>query len=170
MLKLNVGFSRKVGEANYGSRGASVNLELELESMLVGEPAALHERIRALFRMARASVDEELGGHASGATANGQAHGANGHEGGSEGAARDGGQHSGHRSGSGNGWGRPGRRGASTSQVRAIHAIANRQQIDLTQQLQSRFGVDRPDDLSVSQASELIDALKSQTDDGGSQR
>ena len=34
-LKLNVGLSRKVGEANYGSRGASVNLELELESGLV---------------------------------------------------------------------------------------------------------------------------------------
>ena len=35
MIKLNCGFSRKVGEANYGSRGASVNLELEIE--LIGE-------------------------------------------------------------------------------------------------------------------------------------
>ncbi len=32
MIKLNAGFSRKVGEPNYGSRGASVNVELELES------------------------------------------------------------------------------------------------------------------------------------------
>ena len=37
-LKLNVGLSRKIGEANFGSRGASVNLELELESGLAGEP------------------------------------------------------------------------------------------------------------------------------------
>ena len=32
MIKLNAGFSRKVGEANYSSRGASVNVDLELES------------------------------------------------------------------------------------------------------------------------------------------
>jgi hypothetical protein len=30
MLKLNAGLSRKVGEPDYGSRGASVNLELEV--------------------------------------------------------------------------------------------------------------------------------------------
>ncbi len=34
-MKLNVGLSRKVGEPNYGSRGASVNLELELDAALV---------------------------------------------------------------------------------------------------------------------------------------
>ena len=40
-LKLNVGLNRKVGEQNYGSRGASVNVEMELESSLVGEPSRL---------------------------------------------------------------------------------------------------------------------------------
>ena len=38
MIKLNAGFSRKVGEANYSSRGASVNLELELESSMIFGP------------------------------------------------------------------------------------------------------------------------------------
>ena len=38
MLRLNAGFSRKVGETNYGSRGARVNVELEVESKLIGDP------------------------------------------------------------------------------------------------------------------------------------
>lgn len=40
MLKLNVGFTNEVGEANYGSRGAAVNLELKLDSSLVVPCAA----------------------------------------------------------------------------------------------------------------------------------
>ena len=65
MIKLNAGFSRKVGEANYSSRGASVNLELELESSLVAEPEKMSDKIRALFTLARKAVDEELkNGHA----------------------------------------------------------------------------------------------------------
>ena len=65
MIKLNAGFSRKVGEANYSSRGASVNLELELESSMIDSPEKMHEKIRALFSLARKAVDEELkNGHA----------------------------------------------------------------------------------------------------------
>ncbi len=60
MIKLNAGFSRKVGEPNYGSRGASVNVDLELESALMQDPEKLHEKIRALFAIARKAVDEEL--------------------------------------------------------------------------------------------------------------
>jgi hypothetical protein len=61
MIKLNAGVSRKVGEPNYGSRGASVNVELELESTVVNDTAALHKKIRGLFSLAKKSVDEELG-------------------------------------------------------------------------------------------------------------
>ena len=61
MLKLNAGFSRKVGEPNYGSRGASVNVELEVESGLISDPDALMTRIRNLFGIAKRSVDAELG-------------------------------------------------------------------------------------------------------------
>ena len=61
MIKLNCGVSRKVGEPNYGSRGASVNVELELESATVQDPKLLHEKIRRLFALAKTSVDEEFG-------------------------------------------------------------------------------------------------------------
>ncbi len=63
MLKLNIGFSRKVGEANYGSRGASVNLEIEVESGLVREPDKLQAKIDYLFDLAKKSVDAQLNGN-----------------------------------------------------------------------------------------------------------
>ena len=103
MLKLNVGLSRKVGEANYGSRGASVNLELEVESALAGDPQTLQDRIRSLFRLARASVDEELNGNGQANGHHGNGHNQNGHSNGSR---------------------RSNGRSATASQVRAIHAIA----------------------------------------------
>ena len=61
MIKLNVGVSRKVGEPNYSSRGASVNVELELESSAAQDAHVLHDRIRHLFAVARDAVAEELG-------------------------------------------------------------------------------------------------------------
>ena len=76
MLKLNVGLSQKIGEANYGSRGASVNLELELDSALAADPDKLKDRIRCLFALAKASVEEELNSQAcngrQGSIGNGQ--------------------------------------------------------------------------------------------------
>ena len=149
MLKLNVGLSRKVGEANYGSRGASVNLELEVESALAGDPQTLQDRIRSLFRLARASVDEELNGNGRANGHHGNGHNQNGHSNGSR---------------------RSNGRSATASQVRAIHAIASRQRIDLTGELHQRYGVDRPDDLSISEASELIDSLTPQTSNGNGGR
>src|SRR2546421_4538850 len=77
-LKLNVGLSRKVGQANYGSRGAVVNVELELEASLVDRPQELHGRIRQLFALARGAVDEELRPEAPQASATPSANG-NGH-------------------------------------------------------------------------------------------
>jgi hypothetical protein len=59
-LKTNVGLSRKVADNNFGSRGASVNLEVELDSSLLQEPERLLDRIRQVFRLAQRAVDEEL--------------------------------------------------------------------------------------------------------------
>src|SRR5271166_3460396 len=75
-LKLNIGLTKKVGDSNFGSRGATVNVEVEVESALANDPAKLQERIRQVFNLVRSSVDEELNGsHGSTAPANGNGNG-----------------------------------------------------------------------------------------------
>ncbi len=134
-LKLSIGLSRKVGEANYGSRGATVGLEMEVEASLVDQPQEFHERIAHLFELAQQAVEHELAGPACVAA---------------QGAAEDGAHlNSG-----------PDARPATFNQRRAILAIAARQQLDLAAELQNRFGVDRLERLTLLQASALIDALK----------
>jgi len=135
MLKLNVGLNKKIGEAAYGSRGASAELQLEAESSLVDRPDRLRERIRPLFALAKASVDEELNG-ANASQANGYA-------------------------GDGHGGRRDAARKATASQARALHVIADRQRVDLAGMLRQRFGVDTAGDLTITEASELIDEMKS---------
>jgi len=158
MLKIHATWSRKCGEANYGSRGASVSLEVEADTGLVREPDKLQAKLDYLFDLAKKSVDVQLN---------------------SEGRAEQtsaGGDHDGH--GDTNGNGRNGSNGsrrtngrqATASQVRAIHAIANRRRLDLTTELRDRFGVDRPDDLGIGEASEFIDAIKSATSGNGGRR
>jgi hypothetical protein len=146
-LKLNVGLSKKLGEANYGSRGASVNVEMELESALVGEPAKLQERIRQLFGIVRTSLAEELNGNGQTAKSTTTANGNGQPKTESNGSSA-------HPRQEGN------FRAATQSQVKAIFAITKNQGVNLTALLRNRFQVDRADDLSVQQASALIDELK----------
>lgn len=153
-LKLNVGASKKIGESNYGSRGASVNVEMELDSTLVNDPPKLQERIRQLFGMVRASLAEELNG-------NGNGHG----------HASQPTQDTGHERNGGNGNASPQRnnppRPATQSQVKAIFAITRAQGLNVNQLLRDRFHVGKPEDLSIKEASQLIDSLKSNQQKGG---
>ena len=59
-LKTNVGVSRKVSDNSYGSYGADVHLEVELDSTLINNPELFQERIRQVFRLAKQAIDEEL--------------------------------------------------------------------------------------------------------------
>ena len=61
-LKANIGFSRKIGEPHFSSRGASVHLELELDTSLLEHPAQLLEQIHESFELVRTAVDAELNG------------------------------------------------------------------------------------------------------------
>ena len=138
--KLNIGLSRKVGEANYSSRGASVNLEVELDSGTISDRQLLRRRVRSLYAMARQSVEEELRRSSDGAS-NEPAH-SNDNENGN-----------GHHT-------QPAGGTATQSQVRAIFAIARRQRLDPLGLIQERFHRDRLEDLSIREASSLIDDLK----------
>lgn len=60
MIKLNVGACRKVSDNHYGSKGGNVNIEVEVDSSLVGDSAKLQAHIRHLFELARRSLTEEL--------------------------------------------------------------------------------------------------------------
>ena len=60
MIKLSVGACKKITDGNYGSRGGNVNIEVEVDSSLVGDSAKLQAHIRHLFELARRSLTEEL--------------------------------------------------------------------------------------------------------------
>lgn len=150
MLKLNVGLSKKLGQANYGSIGGSVHIEVEADSGLVAEPDRLRDRIRQVFSLARTALDEELHGHNGGngnasppANGNGAAANGNGHANGSSPRQES------------------RQRPATASQVRALNSIAKRLGVDLGQVVREHYRVDRPESLGIKQASELIDDLKS---------
>jgi hypothetical protein len=62
----------------------------------------------------------------------------------------------------------PSPRPATVSQVKAIRAIASRRRIDLVALLRERFGLQTADELGIRDASNLIDELKSDDQDGTS--
>jgi hypothetical protein len=148
-LKLNVGACKKIGEPNYGSRGASVNVELELDTSLVAEPQKLRERIRELFAVVRSSLVEELNGNGSPRSNSAEresAHHDNGHTGNSASPQT-------------NGQRQP--RGATQSQIKALFAIAKSRGLNLNEVIRERFHCGQPEQLSIREASQLIDSLKS---------
>jgi hypothetical protein len=153
-LKLNVGVSKKLGLPAYSSIFASCNLEVELDNGLLLDPAAFRDRVQGAFLAAEQAVDDEQ--------ARLQAHG-------EPGGTRDATPRNGRRNGAlaGNGLpavrpeARPARIGkpATPSQVRAIVSIARRQRADLDGLL-CDLGVTRPEELTLADASGLIDQLK----------
>ncbi|HEV8071996.1 MAG TPA: hypothetical protein VGP76_30050 [Planctomycetaceae bacterium] len=142
-VTVNVGFSRKVGEPNYGSRGASVQLELELDRSAIEGGERFQSEIDRIFELARDAVDRELQRNlvpsselqpdldeCSEATK------------------------------SQNGRTRA-PRPATPNQVRAIQAIAQNRGVDLSQLLAGEFDAKTAEELTIVEASRLIDRLQS---------
>jgi hypothetical protein len=153
-LRLNVGISKKLGLPAYSSVGASCNLDLELENGVLRDPAGFQDQVRGAFAAAQRAVDDEL---------------ARLQAGGEPIEAREAPVINGHSNGDQAGNGKPVPRleaqqprvgkPATPSQVRAIVSIARRQHADIDGLL-CDLGVTRPEELSLADASRLIDQLK----------
>jgi hypothetical protein len=156
-LKLTVGLAKKVGRPNYGSFGASCGVEIELAADAIrGDPDALLGGARAAFAACRRAVDEELA----------RLQGPPPDDAGEAGAAGPGPDRSTHSIHNEPGPAASPRDGIATTrpatpgQVRTIVAIARRRRVGLAGLLRAEFGVAGPEDLSLPQASRLIDGLR----------
>ena len=143
-VRINVGVAKKVGQPNFGSAGATCNVEFELDGGFDnGSTERFQDAVRRAYAACREAVEAELTGQEQGSE------------------PKLGGQHQSpatNRVANQSNSGTPAR-GATTSQVRAIHAIANRSGVALADAL-GRFNVRRPDELTIRDASSLIDQLK----------
>ena len=143
-LKLTVGLARKVGQPNYGSLGASCGVEVELEnSLLGGDPDAFRARVHDAFVACRRAVDDELERLQSAPDVK-RTNGCAEHPG-SNGTDREDSR---------------ARRPATPRQLRTIVAIARRQRANLESLLRTEYGQTSLEELSLAEASRLIDGLR----------
>ena len=147
MIRLNVGACRKVSDNHYGSRGGNVNIELELDSALALDSQKLRDHIRKLFDLANASLEEELQantGHVSVEDSHGN------------GAAVA-------LNGNGNGTGHAVSvtpiRYATEKQILCIQGLARKNGVPIPELLK-QAGVRVFNDMTVRQASQMIESLK----------
>ena len=144
MIKLNVGASRKVSDNHYGSRGGCVNVELELDSTLALDSQKLRDHIRKLFDLANASLTEELQGTTEPACVE-------------DSYQRDGVSFNGN--GNGNTVSVVPVRYATEKQIVCIQGLARKHGVPVPELLK-QAGVRVFNDMSVRQASQMIESLK----------
>jgi hypothetical protein len=149
-LTINVGLSRKTSE-NFNSAGTSINLTAELDQSLLARSGELQGAIEELYEQAETALDQQdpdaPGSGERRVASPRRTQAGNGHA---------------HSNGNGrsNGRSRQASGGTMTdSQRRAIHAIANRLNLDAGIECHEELGLDL-DTLDLRQASQLIDHLK----------
>lgn len=170
-MTLKVGLAKKVGQPDFGSLGASCDIELELDGgLLFNDLDGLQQKVRAAYTACRQAVNDELAGQTGSVSPamnpNGMDHApsnTNGHERGDGGDShRANPNRDSERGANGSQNGRPSNgstRAATSAQVRALHSIATRQNFNLTELLRERFHIYKAEELSLREASQLIDEL-----------
>ena len=153
-VTVSAGLQQKVGQPDYGSFGASCHVEFEIDRCLIDQDLdGFHQKVADAFAACRQAVNDQLAPQPEHSSPNGNGHAGNN-------SIRNG--HA-HTNGNGNGQGNGARQevgSATQSQVRAIFAIAKREQVDPATVVRERFNVQRPEDLTIREASTLIDDLK----------
>ena len=118
-MKLNVGVCRKIGQPDYGSLGATCNVEVELSNSLIFDDAEAFQRtVRQVYAACERAVDEQLGA---------QQQPSNGHAQAESPPQRNNGADVGHHNGNGhngNGHNGNGGRGASDKQLTYVRQLA----------------------------------------------
>jgi len=148
-LSINVGLNRKASH-NYQSTGVSINVTAELDATLLAKPDELQQQIAGLYSQAERALNRQ-----SAQLAPSEPSRTNGAH--SNGSQRNYERSDTNRRANGNGH----NRGHMTdSQRRAIEAIARRVNADAAYEAREITGAEL-EDLTVRQASDLIDHLKS---------
>jgi hypothetical protein len=147
-LTLNVGVSKKLGLPEYSSVGATCGVQVELDpALLEHDLEGFHERVRAAYVACHQAVHDELARLQQHTNTPAESRRAPATNAGPDGPANR------------EGHGRP-RKPATANQVRAIAALARRHGLELADWLRAGYGVEQAEDLTLSEASRLIDELK----------
>ena len=143
--KLSVGLQKKLGLPGYSSIGASCHVEFEVEtSLMESNLDGFHQKVHSVYSACQQAINEQLARYQS-------------------------------KSPNFNDPSRPQLNvqinpnaqqvrqessRATRNQIRSIFAIARNQGLDPLQIVRTRFNLDLPEDLTIREASSLIDELK----------
>ena len=143
--KLSVGLQKKLGLPGYSSIGASCHVEFEVEtSLMESNLKGFHQKVQNAYSACQQAINEQLARYQSTppnlndpprSQLNGQ-NNPNPQQVRQESSR------------------------ATRNQIRSIFAIARSQGLDPLQIVRTRFNLDLPEDLTIREASSLIDELK----------
>ena len=171
-LRLNIGLSKKLGLPDYGSLGASCNVDIELDAALLQtDPEAFQRHARNAYDACRRAVQEELARHQA-ATATTPTNnpsmtttsvGGNGHNGNGNGNGHASANGNGHTGTGQNGNGRGNGHPASEKQMTYVRQLAGHIKgfgVRRVEALANKMFSKPVASLTSLEASGLIDALK----------